>query len=89
MQANYTDKEVLGDGLSTQKATTDLFNTSANECTHDALRSTMLNILAEEHKIQTGVFDMMHARGFYETPAADAKKVEQAKQKFSAGFKQV
>ena len=29
---NFTDKEILTDGLSTQKATTDKFNTAANEC---------------------------------------------------------
>lgn len=85
----YTDKEILGDGLCAQKACTSLFNVSANECTHDQLRATMLNILSEEHKIQESVFNMMHQRGFYETPAADEAKVQQAKQKFSQGFKQV
>lgn len=85
----YTDKEVLADGLCAQKACTSLFNTSANECAHDQLRATMLNILSEEHKIQEGVFNMMHQRGFYETPAADETKVQQAKQKFSQGFQQV
>ena len=85
----YTDKEVLGDGLSAQKSSTNLFNMSANECTHDQLRATMLNILSEEHKIQEGVFNMMHQRGFYETPAAEETKIQQAKQKFSKGFQQV
>lgn len=86
---NYTDKEILADGLCTQKSTTALFNTSANECAHDGLRATMLNILSDEHKIQEDVFNMMHQRGFYETPAADDQKVQKAKQKFSQGFKQV
>lgn len=85
----YTDKEVLADGLSAQKSSAALFNMSANECAHDSLRSTMLNILAEEHKIQAGVFNMMHQRGFYETPAADSQKVEKAKQKFCRSCKQV
>lgn len=86
---NYTDKEVLSDGLCAQKACTGLLNTSANECAHGALKATMLNILAEEHKIQTDVFNMMHQRGFYETPAAEDSKVQKAKQKFSQGFMQV
>lgn len=85
---DYTDKEVLSDGLCAQKACTGQFNTAANECAHDAVRSTMLNILAEEHKIQADVFNMMHQRGFYETPAAEDKKVQKAKQKFSQGFVQ-
>lgn len=83
----YTDKEILGDGLSTQKTTTDLFNTASNECVHDAVRSTFLQILEQEHSIQNEVFNMMHARGYYETPAAEDKKVQEAKQKFSQGYK--
>lgn len=83
----YTDKEILGDGLSTQKATTDLFNTASNECVHDNVRSTMLKILEQEHIIQNEVFNMMHDRGYYETPAADEKKVQEAQQKFSQGYK--
>lgn len=83
----YTDKEILGDGLSTQKATTDLFNTASNECVHGNVRSTMLKILEQEHSIQNEVFNMMHERGYYETPAAEEKKVKEAQQKFSQGFK--
>lgn len=79
----YTDKEVLADGLSAQKATTSLFNMSANECVHDDVRNTLLRILEEEHKMQVEVFNLMHQRGFYQTPAAEEKKVENAKQKFA------
>lgn len=84
----YTDKEILGDGLSTQKATTDLFNTASNECVHDGVRNTILKILEQEHSIQNEVFNMMHTRGFYETPVAEEKKVMEAQQKFSQGYKQ-
>lgn len=84
---NYTDKEILADGLSAQKATTSLFNLNVNECVHDNVRSTMMKILAEEHLIQVDVFNMMHSRGFYETPAADDKKVSAAIQKFAQSAK--
>ncbi|MBQ8662396.1 MAG: spore coat protein [Eubacterium sp.] len=83
----YTDKEILADGLSAQKATTSLFNQNVNECVHDNLRSTMMKILAEEHLIQVDVFNLMHARGFYETPAADEKKISAAAQKFAQSAK--
>ena len=83
----YTDKEVLNDGLSTQKATTDKFNTSANECANVQLRDTMLKILDQEHSIQFEVFNMMHKRGLYQTPPADEKKVKDAKQKFAQSYK--
>lgn len=79
----YTDKEILGDGLSTQKATTSLFNMSANECVHPELRDALMKILEQEHTIQFEVFNLMHQRGFYKTPAAEEQKVQEAKQKFA------
>ena len=82
----FTDKEVLEDGLSAQKASTEHFNTYAGECVHDDLRHTMMEILEQEHCIQNEVFQMMHKRGFYQTPAAEEKKVAEAKQKFSQSF---
>ncbi|MCD8217979.1 MAG: spore coat protein [Clostridiales bacterium] len=82
----FTDKEILSDGLSTEKATTEKFNSFANECVHDQVRTTMLHILEQEHSIQKDVFNMMHSRGFYETPAAESKKVKEAKQKFAESF---
>lgn len=83
----FTDKEILADGLSTQKSATEKFNTFAGECVHDSLRSTMINILEQEHNISTDVFDMMHQRGMYETPPAEEKKIMEAKQKFSQSVK--
>ena len=83
MPGIYTEKEILGDALSAQKATTALFNTSANECVHEDVRQTLMHILNQEHEIQKNVFDDMHAAGFYPTPAAEDKKVQEAKQKFS------
>lgn len=82
MQGIYTEKEILGDALSTQKATTELFNKSANECVHEDVREVMLDILEEEHEIQQDVFNMMHEQGLYPTPAADEKKVQQLKQQY-------
>lgn len=83
----FTDKEVLEDGLSTQKSATEKFNTFANECVHDSLRSTMMNILEQEHSISTEVFNLMHQRGMYQTPPADEKKIMEAKQKFAQSVK--
>lgn len=83
----FTDKEILGDGLSAEKATTALFNTASTECVHENVRNTMLKILEQEHSIQNEVFQMMHARGYYETPAAQESKIKEAQQKHSQGFK--
>ena len=83
MPGIYTEKEIYGDALSAQKACTSQFNLAANECTHEDVRQTMMKILNQEHEIQKSVFDDMHAAGFYPTPAAEDKKVQEAKQKFS------
>ena len=87
MAGIYTEKEIYGDALSAQKACTNQFNMAANECTHESLRQTMMKILNEEHEIQKSVFDGMHASGYYPTPAAEEKKVQEAKQKFSCSVK--
>ena len=77
----YTDKEILADALTAEKA--------ANECVHDSVRDAILHCLEQEHCIQEDVFNMMHQRGLYPTPDADANKVENAKQKFSQCVKTV
>ena len=83
MPGIYTEKEIYGDALAAQKASTSQFNMAANECTHEDVRQTMMKILKQEPEIQMDVFDCMHAAGYYPTPAAEEKKVAEAKQKFS------
>lgn len=83
----FTDKEILADGLAAQKSAADKFNTFAGECVHDNLRNTMKDILEQEHCISNDVFQMMHQRGMYETPPAEEKKIMEAKQKFSNSVK--
>ena len=87
MTGVYTEKEILGDALATQKTATANFNMSANECVHEDVRQTMMKILNEEHSIQQDVFNMMHAKGYYPTPAAEQQKVQETKQQFSACVK--
>ena len=85
----YTDKEILADALTAEKAATNNYNAFANECVHDSVRDAILHCLEQEHCIQEDVFNMMHQRGLYPTPDADANKVENAKQKFSLCVKTV
>jgi len=87
MPAIYTEKEILGDALSSQKATTELFNKASNECVHEDVRETLLDILEEEHELQQDVFLMMHDQGMYPTPEADEKKVQQLKQQYQQSVK--
>ncbi|MBE5940525.1 MAG: spore coat protein [Lachnospiraceae bacterium] len=81
----YTEKEVLNDGLCAVKTATEHYNTFSNECAHENVRSTVLNLLNDEHTIQNDIFQMMSSRGLYPTPAAEDKKIQEAKQKFAPG----
>ena len=87
-QPVYTEKEALTDALNSEKAATEHYNQSANECVHDSVRNTILDCLAKEHAIQEDVFNIMHGKGYYPTPAAQTQKVEETKQKFSQCAKQ-
>ena len=89
MEAMYTEKEILGDALATEKTSTSNYNTYSNECVHEEVRNVMLRILAQEHEIQNDVFNMMHERGFYPTPGADEKKLQETKNKFAQSVKNI
>ena len=36
-----------------------------------------------EHEIQVDVFEAMHKKGYYKTPAAEMKKIDEVKQQFA------
>ena len=83
MQTSFmTDKEIMDDILSSQKAITGVYNTFSNECTNQCLRDDFLNILREEHNIQSDVFNQMQQRGWYNPPQAQQQMVDQVKTKF-------
>lgn len=86
MNTAFSEKEILRDGLETAKHSTEHYNTFSNECNHENVRNSMLHILADEHDIQDDIFHMTSAKGYYPTPAAEEKKVLEAKQKFQASF---
>ena len=82
-RSSFSDKDIMTDLLSSQKFETGGYNTSANECACPSLRSDIMNILNEEHQIQSEVFCEMQKRGWYPTEAAEQNKISQVKQKFS------
>jgi len=83
-QSSFGDKDMMTDLLSSQKFETGGYNTSANECACPKLRSDIMNILNEEHQIQSEIFTEMSKRGWYPTEAAEQNKINQVKQKFQA-----
>lgn len=82
-QSGLSEKEILSDALNTVKSATNHYNSFSNECVHESVRHTMLHCLEQEHDIQQDLFEIMHAKGYYPTPAADEKKVQNAVQTFA------
>lgn len=83
----YQEKEILADALTAQKTCTNNYNTFSNECVHEQLHTTLLDILSDEHSLQQDVFFSMHEKGYYPTPDADQQKINEAKHKFSNSYK--
>lgn len=76
------DQEILTDVLTSQKQISGAYNTFGGECVHENLKSDFLTILQDEHNMQSGVFTQMQQRGWYQTPAAQQSKIDEAKTKF-------
>ena len=77
------DKEMLQDSLLSQKLMTANYNTWVGECVNEQLKGAMMNILDDEHRIQSDIFCNMQSNGWYQTEPADQNKIQQTRQKFS------
>ena len=83
-QNKFTDKEILTDLLCSEKQLSGSYNTARLESATPAVVSCFAEIGEEEHRIQRGIFNMMHSRGLYPTPTAEEKKISETKQCFEA-----
>lgn len=81
---SMSDQERITDFLASQKQISSSYDTFANECVSTSLRDAFLNILSEEHKIQSDLFNAAQSRGWYNPEQADTQKISQAYQKFSS-----
>ena len=87
MNEVYTEKEILGDALNSEKNATTLYNLGANECVHDNLRETMLDLLAKEHDIQVDVFNQMHTMATILLLPLKQKKYRRQKQNLNVDLR--
>lgn len=77
-----SEKEMMEDGLNSQKQMSSSYNTAASECESKQLRDTFLNILSDEQELGAQIFEEMSARGWYQTNQATQSDIVKAKQKF-------
>lgn len=78
-----TEQEMMTDLLSTEKFLTSVYNTYCCEAVTPAVRNTLDAHLADTHRTQKGVYDVMSARGWYKVESAEDAKLNQEKQKFN------
>lgn len=77
-----TDKEIVEDILSAQKQMTGSYNIYANECATQAVRDALMNLLNEEHLIQTDVFTQMQNRNWYTPKTASLEEIKEVSRQF-------
>ncbi|MGN0169180.1 MAG: spore coat protein [Lachnospiraceae bacterium] len=87
MQGIYSEKEIYEDALAAEKSATEHYNTFMNECDHNEIRQAIHKCLEQEHEIQVDVFEAMHKKGYYKTPAAEMKKINEVKQQYAQAVK--
>ena len=78
-----TDQERITDLILLEKKMTGNYNEFACECVDPSLREEFLNLLQQEHRIQSDLFTMAQSRGWYNPQPAEAAKINQTFQKFS------
>ena len=77
-----TEQEMMTDLLSTEKFMTGVYNTYCCEAATPAVKSCMMSLLQETHRMQGELFSEMSTRGWYKTEQAEENKLQQEKQKF-------
>ncbi len=79
---NLSEKEMMIDGLHSQKDIASGYDNSAGECSSNQLRDTFLTLLAEEHDLGAQILDEMKARGWIKDKDAEQSDVAKTKEKF-------
>ncbi len=80
---NMQDKELMDDMLTCEKHAALNYSMFANECSTESVRADAMNLLNDQHKLQSEIFDFMSSRGWYAPEQAEMQKIDKAKQKFT------
>lgn len=70
------EKQQLEDALASQKHISSNYNIWAGECVLKNLKDTMLNILCDEHRIQSSIFNELSAKGGYDPQMATEQEIK-------------
>ncbi len=78
-----TEKELMTDLLSSEKFLTGVYNTYCCEAATSTVKSTLMSLLQDVHRMQEEIFGEMSSRGWYQLEKAEEQKLNSEKQKFS------
>ncbi len=78
-----SEKERMNDLLSSEKYLTAVYNTYCCETATASLKSTLMSILEDEHRIGGEIFQEMNNRGWYPVEKAEENKITSAKMQFA------
>ena len=81
-QTGMNEKAVLTDLLSSQKFITGAYNTFCCEAAEPTVRSCLMSVLEDEHRIQSELFDTMNQKGYYTVKKAEETKLSAARAQF-------
>ena len=78
------DRDIMENVLLTTKGVCDLYMHGAIESSTDKVHQTFNTALNESLAMQDSIYKQMQGHGWYTTEQADAQKIRQIKNKFSA-----
>lgn len=78
-----TEKELMTDLLSSEKFLTGVYNTYCCEAATSTVKSALMSLLQDVHRMQEEIFGEMNSRGWYQLEKAEEQKITSEKQKFS------
>lgn len=83
-QTPFQTEQTMLDLLSSQKYLTGMYNSFCSEAASGTVRSSLMSILQDEHRIAEEIFNEMNVRGYYPVTRAEEKKISDAKNKFGS-----
>ena len=79
------DKELMEEHLLTVKGICDLYMHGTLEATTTEVHNEFKNALNESLNIQNKIYNLMSAKGWYQTTPAEKTEIAQTKQKYCSG----
>ena len=79
----FDEKMKMTDLLTSQKTLCSLYNTYCCEAATSTVKSALMSLLQDVHRMQEEIFGEMNSRGWYQLEKAEEQKITSEKQKFS------